>query len=313
MNLTALRYVLEVERTSSITKAAENLYMGQPNLSKAIKELEQEIGVSLFTRTAKGVRPTQKGAQFLDYARVIVSQVDELENLYKPQQTQTRLSVCVPGDDTMPQVMADVAFSLSEEAYELTYRETPASEAVNLVGEGECDFGVARCQSLYRDYFMGRLADKNLCCEPVWEFRMMLLMAADHPLAREREIYYHMLGPYPEITGADLSAPPISLKHVRKGSVMEGPRRRLVVEDRGAQLDFLHLVKGSYLWTPTLPEDKLQKNGLVLRRCALPGMVYTDYFIYPALKAPDKLAKEFLRLLRERMKNRGVPPEMGVG
>lgn len=60
MNLTHLRYALEVERTRSITKAAQNLYMGQPNLSKAIKELEGEIGIPIFSRTSKGVGVTKK-------------------------------------------------------------------------------------------------------------------------------------------------------------------------------------------------------------------------------------------------------------
>ena len=61
MNLTYLKYVVEVEKSGSITGAAQNLYMGQPNLSKAIKELENDIGITLFKRTAKGVVPTRQG------------------------------------------------------------------------------------------------------------------------------------------------------------------------------------------------------------------------------------------------------------
>ena len=61
MNTTALRYVVEVNRVRSITKAAQNLYMGQPNLSRAIKDLESELGITIFKRTAKGVTPTPRG------------------------------------------------------------------------------------------------------------------------------------------------------------------------------------------------------------------------------------------------------------
>ena len=56
MNLTHLRYMVEVERLGSITKAASALYMGQPNLSKAIKEMEREVGIPIFKRSAKGVK-----------------------------------------------------------------------------------------------------------------------------------------------------------------------------------------------------------------------------------------------------------------
>ena len=81
MNFLHIKYIVEVENTGSITKAANNFYMGQPYLSKAIKELEAEIGITIFKRTAKGVIPTKKGAEFLTYAKTILSQMDELESL----------------------------------------------------------------------------------------------------------------------------------------------------------------------------------------------------------------------------------------
>ena len=75
MNLQHLKYMVEVERVGSITKAAANLFMGQPNLSKAIKEVENEIGITVFKRSAKGVFPTEKGAEFLEYAKTILVQM----------------------------------------------------------------------------------------------------------------------------------------------------------------------------------------------------------------------------------------------
>lgn len=64
MNTTALRYAVEVNRVRSISKAAQNLYMSQPNLSRAIKDLEAELGITIFKRTAKGVTPTPVGRNF---------------------------------------------------------------------------------------------------------------------------------------------------------------------------------------------------------------------------------------------------------
>jgi DNA-binding transcriptional LysR family regulator len=82
MNTQLLKYALEVERTGSITQAADNLFMAQPNLSKAIKELEDTLGIEIFKRTSKGMVPTEKGAEFLMYARNIVAQINEMESLY---------------------------------------------------------------------------------------------------------------------------------------------------------------------------------------------------------------------------------------
>ncbi len=86
MNLQHLKYAVEVEKTGSITQAAENLYMGQPNLSKAIKELEGTLGVAIFKRTSKGVLPTAQGKEFLRYAKSILDQVERMQKL-----EQTRL------------------------------------------------------------------------------------------------------------------------------------------------------------------------------------------------------------------------------
>ena len=81
MNLQQLKYAVEIARVGSISKAAKNLYMGQPNLSKSIKELEAELGQTLFSRTARGVQPTRAGEDFLGYARSILSQVESLSQL----------------------------------------------------------------------------------------------------------------------------------------------------------------------------------------------------------------------------------------
>ena len=86
MNTVLLQYVVEVEKTGSITQAAANLYMEQPNLSKAIKTLEESLGAPIFKRTSKGVVPTARGRIFLEHARSVLVQIDEMEHLYKTDQ-----------------------------------------------------------------------------------------------------------------------------------------------------------------------------------------------------------------------------------
>ena len=87
MNTVLLEYAVEVEKTGSITQAAGNLYMDQPNLSKAIKTLEESLGAPIFRRTPKGVVPTARGRIFLEYARNVLAQLEEMEALYKPAKT----------------------------------------------------------------------------------------------------------------------------------------------------------------------------------------------------------------------------------
>ncbi|MBQ5748797.1 MAG: LysR family transcriptional regulator, partial [Oscillospiraceae bacterium] len=72
MNTLHLQYVIEVERTRSISQAAENLFIGQPNLSRILHDLEEGVGFRIFERTSRGVRPTERGAKFLQHARGIL-------------------------------------------------------------------------------------------------------------------------------------------------------------------------------------------------------------------------------------------------
>jgi DNA-binding transcriptional LysR family regulator len=75
MNTLHLKYAVEVERAGSITQAADNLFMAQPNLSKAIRELEEGLGITIFERTPRGVVPTQRGVEFLRRAKEILGVV----------------------------------------------------------------------------------------------------------------------------------------------------------------------------------------------------------------------------------------------
>ena len=96
MNLQHIRYALEVSRTGSITQAAENLYMNQPNLSKAIREFEEELGYKIFNRTTKGMTTTKKGEIFLLRGKKILSDIKDLEDLFRFEEGPSGISIVVP-------------------------------------------------------------------------------------------------------------------------------------------------------------------------------------------------------------------------
>ena len=80
-----MKYAVEIANTKSISRAAENLYMGQPNLSRAIRELEESLGITIFMRSSRGVVPTEQGREFLNYAQkngAVVSLSEELPQSY---------------------------------------------------------------------------------------------------------------------------------------------------------------------------------------------------------------------------------------
>lgn len=305
MNTQHLRYVVEVEKACSITKAAHNLYMGQPNLSKAIKELESELGISIFKRTAKGVEPTRQGAEFLGYARTILAQIDELESLYKPHgETSVSLNLSVPRATYIAAAFSKfLNHYAAEDHLNIRYRETSSLDAINDIVSGESDFGVIRCQEIYESYFMRIVREHGLKAELVWQFPMSVLMSDKHPLAVYDDIPYHLLGRYTELVHPDDQAPPVAFSHIRRDAKLETPRKTIAVYDRGVQFDLLQKVNNTFMWVSPIPMHELAEKHLVLRGCTSAQIKSRDYLVTdprrPLNRHESLFAEELLRFVRE--------------
>lgn len=304
MDIQQLRYVLEVEKCSSITRAAKNLFMGQPNLSKAIKELELEIGVTIFRRTPKGVEPTRDGIQFLQYARGILSQMDELENLYKMHQEENfKLTLSAPRATYISTTFAQFLNKSLKEKQEKTlplnihYKETNAHTAIQDVAIGESDLGIVRYQKAHESYFLSLLKEHGLHYECIGEFTMCLMMHKDHPLATSKAICFDHLDEYIEILHGDFQDPHLSFNTVKKEPEPSQLQKRIYIYDRSSQFDLLEQVKGSYLWVSPMPKETLEKHNLVTRTCSLTSPT-TDIIIYPHKDMLKSHELAFIKVLR---------------
>ena len=164
MNIAHLKYAVEVEKTASITKAAENLFMGQPNLSRGIKELEETLGVKIFKRTSKGIVPTPQGEEFLGYAKSILAQIEEMESLYKPEKNnKLKFSISVP----RASYIADAFSKFVREAdmskkIEFSFKETNAMRAIRNVVQENYGLAIVRYQTIFESFFTNMLRDKGM-------------------------------------------------------------------------------------------------------------------------------------------------------
>ncbi len=190
MNILHLRYAVEVASTGSINKAAENLYMNQPNLSRAIKELEENLGIAIFERTTRGMIVTREGEQFLEYARKILAQIDEVENIYKRERGEKqRFSASVPRASYIAEAfLALNKYIDKKEASEIFYQETNSMTTVSNIVNGICRLGIIRYASNYDSYFKRLLEEKNLSYELITEFGYVAAMSEKHELAKEKTV-----------------------------------------------------------------------------------------------------------------------------
>lgn len=301
MNFQHLRYVIEVEKVKSITKAAKNLYMGQPNLSKAIKDLEKEIGIKIFERTSKGVEPTSSGMEFLHYANTILSQLDELESLYqKKGDKKMRMRISVPRASYMSSAFSDfINRHESEQEMDVSFREASPIHTIQDVTNGESNVGIVRYQDIYEDYFRNLFQENGLQYEMLHEFDMVLLMQENHPLSQLADIPYHLLDGYIEIVHGDYQIPALKFQEIDKKAKLSQPSRKIYVYDRGSQFDLLDMVQGAYMWVSPIPFSLTSKHHLVQKPCKAAGHS-ADVMIYQERARLNGYEKEFIKLLKER-------------
>ena len=122
MNILHMKYAVEVARAGSLNKASETLLVAVPNISRSIKELESSLGITIFERTAKGVKLTPDGEKFMGFARSILEQIDQVENFYKHSDIQKqKFSISVPRASYISEAFAEFSKTLTTDAAEIFY------------------------------------------------------------------------------------------------------------------------------------------------------------------------------------------------
>lgn len=310
MNLIHLKYVLEIYKTKNFSKAAENLYMGQPNLSRAIKELEQTLGITLFNRTTKGLEVTEEGEEFVQYAKKIIYDVEKIEKIYTyKQEKKERFSIIVPRASYISKAFTNFVSSLSNEnALEFIYKETNSYKAINKVLQGEYRLGIVRYKSAYEKYFRELFLDKGLTSEVVYDFKYKVVMHKDNPLAKKDTILFDELKNYIELSHPDPYVPTLPFSNVKKTVFSEDIKKRIFIYERASQFEMLSSIKNSFMWVSPIPKDILDRYNLVELECSDLSNEYKDVLIYRNGYKLTKNDTEFLTHLcivkREVKKNK---------
>jgi len=281
-NLQHLKYAVEVEKTGSISRAAENLFMGQPHLSKAIKELEDSIGISIFNRTTKGVVPTLKGAEFLRYAKSILAQIEEMESLYKPtDETAHHFDISVPRASYISYAFSEFAKTLEgEKEIDLNYRETNSLRAIKNVADSVNNIAIIRYQTLYEKYFMSALEERGLVSKPIWEFSYLALMSGSHPLAGRDTVEYSDLKNYTEIIHGDITIPALPFSEAKQLEKANERKKKIAVYERGSQMELLSRLTSTYMWVSPMPHDVMECFSLVQKECGMSKNRFKDILIF---------------------------------
>ena len=281
MNILQMKYAVEVAKAGSLNKAAQTLLIAQPNLSRSIKELEGELGITIFDRSSKGMKLTLEGEEFIGYAQNILRQIEQMEKMYKDTSVpKQRFSISVPRASYISEAFARFSCQLSPESAEVFYKETNSQRTIRNLLENDYRLGIIRYAENYDQYFRAMLDEKELNYETICEFTYQLLMSREHPLAEKMNIAFDDLRPYIEIAHADPYVPSLPLSKVVKEELPDNINRRIFIYERASQFDLLSENPHTFMWISPVPDKLLSRYGLVQRKCDENQKIYRDVLIY---------------------------------
>lgn len=201
MTLQQLRYIIIVAEKGSINEAAKYLYVSQPSLSNSIKELEEELGFTVFIRTNRGVTLSHKGMEFLGYARQVITQADLLEEKYIKKTKQIK-SFCASSQHYpfVSHAFVELVKEYEEDDYNFTLSETTTYEVIENVKTLYSEIGILYLSKYNEAVIRKILSENNLIFEELVRAKPHVFLYKEHPLAKEELIDLEDLKEYPKIS-----------------------------------------------------------------------------------------------------------------
>lgn len=198
MTLTQLRYIIAIVDTGSMNEAAKSLFISQPSLSLAVKELEKEIGTRLFKRSNRGVSVTQEGMEFLSYARQVVEQYQLMESRYiEKKNIKKKFGVSMQHYTFAVNAFVEMVKQFGMDEYEFAVHETRTYDVIQDVKNFKSEIGILYLNDFNRKVLTKLFHESNLEFHKILECSIYVYMWKGHPLADKEEITLEELREYP--------------------------------------------------------------------------------------------------------------------
>ncbi len=281
MNIIHLKYAVEVALLGSISKASESLAVAQPNISRAIKDLESELDIAIFDRTAKGMTLTADGKDLIARARAVLSQIDEFESAYKRSAPRKQtFSLSAPRAAYIAEAFAAFTRCIDGETAEIVFDETGTYNTIKKIISSECKLGIIRYDADAQRYFEELLRKNGLESRHITDFRYTVITSAKSPLATKRVISEGDLTEFIQITHTDPYEATLTASDSKEPDLRISSEKRIYLLDSAAQLELLAENSKTFMWMSPLPEILLDRYGLVQIACDGSGKLYRDTLIY---------------------------------
>ncbi len=197
MTLQQLKYAIAVAESGSMNEAARKLFVSQPSLSSAIRELEKELGFNLFVRSNHGILITPDGEEFLGYARQVTEQYRLLSNRYIEKEAKEKFSVSLQHYSFAVKAFVETVKRAGMENYEFAIHETKTGEIIENVHSFKSELGIIYMNDFNENVLQKMLRENQLKFTELFTCDTYVYLHSGHPLAGRERIAMQDLEPYP--------------------------------------------------------------------------------------------------------------------
>ena len=201
MTLLQLKYIVTIAESGSLNEAAKRLYLAQPSLTSAVKDLENELGITIFSRTNKGVLLTAEGEEFLGYARQVMEQANLIEERYLGTgQGKHQFCVSTQHYSFAVEAFVELLTQYGGEEYDFRIRETQTYELIEDVAKLRSEVGVLYLNRFNETILRKTLRENSLQFHRLFIAKPHVFVGSGNPLAGKSMITLEDLAPYPRLS-----------------------------------------------------------------------------------------------------------------
>lgn len=299
MTLQQLKYAIEVARCSSITKAAGHLFISQPSLSNAIMELENEIGITIFNRTNKGITISNEGTEFLGYAKQVIEQAELLENRYSnKKQVKQNFSVSTQHYAFAVSAFVNLIKAYNLDEYEFSLRETRTYEIIEDVKNLRSEIGILYLNEFNSKVINKFLRENDLIFTELFKANPHIFISSENPLANKKYVTLKDLETYPYLSFEQGEYNSFYFSEEIQSTVTH--KKSITVSDRATLFNLLIGLNGYTISTGVISHD-LNGNNIISIPLKLQEEIAIGYVIRENISL-SKIALDYVELLKKTLK-----------
>ena len=302
MRIQQLQYLEKIVESGSINEAAKALFLSQPSLSNAIKELEQEMDLQLLVRQKSGVSLTNEGREFMIYARQILDQVKLMEAKYKQHTVRKQaFSVSAQHYAFVVHAFVDLIKQVDAEEYQFTLRETETQNILEDVMSFKSSLGILYLNKFNRQVLTKLFKEKKLKFTPLFKAKPHVFVCRDNPLAQKSSVKLRDLEDYPYLSYEQ--GQENSFYFAEEILSTLNRKMHIKVSDRATIFNLMVGLNG-YTISSGIISSELNDDKIIAIPLEVDDMMTLGYLMPPQVE-PSPITRQYLDLLRANIRGYG--------